>query len=156
VRSHGAGGAPLVEVVDRRGRTGGVVRCGQRRTACPEPHRLRGTAPIRQGTRHGVAVDAGTGRIGIAQVPATVGDFAGAVPAVQGVSQAVGDDRVLQRQRAGVEDAAAVTECRAIAGEGAVADGRYAAVADAADIPAAITDEGAIADDQCAAVVDAP
>ena len=75
-----------------------------------------------------VAVDAGTGGIGIAEVPAAIGDGAGAVAS----RWAVGDDRVLQRHRAAAVVDAAAAEIGAIAGEGAVAHGQRAAVVDAA------------------------
>ena len=56
-----------------------------------KPHCLGRAAVILQGTEHGVAIDAGTGRIGIAEVPAAIGDGAGAVS----TRRAVGDDCVL-------------------------------------------------------------
>ena len=82
VRALGAGDAALVAVVDRsaprRWR-----RSPRRSPRClAERHRLGGTAVILQGTELGVAVDAGTGGIGVAEVPAAVGDGAGAVAPV--------------------------------------------------------------------------
>ena len=50
--------------------------------AWQERHRPGGPAVILQRTELGVAVDAGAGGIGIAEVPAAIGDGAGAVPPV--------------------------------------------------------------------------
>ena len=122
----------------------------QRGAAWPERHRLGGTAVILQGAELGIAVDAGTGGIGIAEVPAAVGDGAGAVA----TRRAVGDDRVLQ-----ASPCRCMPSCRcrrrlagAIAGEGAVAHGQRAAVVDAAAVVyGAIAGEGAVAHGQRAA-----
>ena len=66
-----------------------------RRAAWEKRHRLGGTAVVLQRTELGIAVDAGAGGIGIAEVPAAIGDGAGAVA----TRRAVGDDRVLQASR---------------------------------------------------------
>ena len=46
VRALGAGDAALVEVVDRRGVTGSIVRRVKRGAACAERHRLSEAAVI--------------------------------------------------------------------------------------------------------------
>ena len=91
----GTGDAALVEVVDRGRCADCVVPRVNRGAACAQRHRMGGAAIILQGTELGVSIDARAGGIGIAEIPAAIGDGAGAV-----VSRwAVGDNRVLQRDR---------------------------------------------------------
>ena len=80
--------------------------------------------------------------IGIAEVPATVGDGTIAVAS----RWAVGDDGVLKHHRAvrGVVIDTAAQEGRAIAGEGTVANGQRASIGDAATF-APVASDGAIA-----------
>ena len=96
--------------------------CVNRRAAWAERHRMGRAAVILQRTEHGVAVDAGTGGVGIAEVPAAVGDGAVAVAS----RWAVGDDRVLQRHRASFVLMPPPPTGGAVAGEGAVAHGQRA------------------------------
>lgn len=139
------GDAALVESADWRGSAGSVIGRVDRRAADAKRHRIGGTTVILQDAEPGIVVNAGTGRIRIAQVSTAIDDEPSEVVAICS-RWAVGKDSVLERRDATVANQSAAIVSGAVTGEGAIAHAQQAAVVDdAAAVVGAVVVKGAIA-----------